>query len=53
MRLLIHFTNGEYGTLRFYNFFTKDMFYKEILCIPIEAYLEFLINVYLNFKTPL
>ena len=53
MRILILLTNGQFGTLRFYNILTKHMFFKDMLGVPLEAYLEFLINAYINLKSPL
>ena len=53
MRILILLTNGQYGTQRFYNILTKHMFFKDMLGVPLEAYLEFLINAYINLKSPL
>ena len=53
MRLLILLSNAQYGTQKFLDLLTKYIFFKELLGVPIEAYLEFLINVYLNLKTPL
>ena len=53
LRIAILFTDGEYGTQKFYNILTKNMFFTEILAISIESYLEFLINAYLTFYRPL
>ena len=53
LRIVILLTDGKYGTQRCYDILTKNLFFREILGIFIEAYLEFLINAYLNLYKPL
>jgi len=44
---------GKYGSESLSNWLSKQIFYREILNILFEGYLEFLIAGYLNYKAPL
>ena len=41
---------GRYGSTSLYNWFHKTLFFREILNIMFEGYMEFLIAGYLNYK---
>jgi hypothetical protein len=53
LKIFINLTNGYYGTQRYYDILTKNLFFRDIIGISIETYLEFCLNIYLNFYKPL